>query len=257
MDADHMKQRVVRILRRARIDPTRLTHGDGLSDDERNTVKFVQDYTMTSPERIAALCDGVRYLVDNSIKGSIVECGVWRGGSMMAVARTLLELDETSRDLYLYDTYAGMTEPTERDEDDKGRTAARGMTRFGRDDAGNSKWCNASLEDVTANLARTGYPSARCHFLVGPVESTIPATMPDSIALLRLDTDWYESTRHELEHLFPLLVPGGVLVLDDYGHWQGARRAVDEYFAARDYSPLLNRIDYTGRIAVVPAGGGQ
>jgi hypothetical protein len=257
MDVDVIKQRTQRVLRRAGIDLTKITQGDGLSDVDRDTVKFVQDYTMTSPERIAALCDAVRYVAANGIKGSIVECGVWRGGSMMAVARTLLEVDDTSRELYLYDTYAGMTEPTAHDEDAKGRTAAQGMKRFGRDDAGNSKWCNASLEDVTANIARTGYPLDRCHFLVGPVEETIPATMPESIALLRLDTDWYESTRHELEHLFPLLAPGGVLVLDDYGHWQGARQAVDEYFAQRGYHPLLNRIDYTGRIAVIPSGGAQ
>jgi hypothetical protein len=255
MDVDLIKQRTQRVLRRAGIDLTRLTQGDGLSDADRETVKFVQDYTMTSPERVAALCDATRYLVKNDIKGSIVECGVWRGGSMMAVARTLVGLGDTSRALYLYDTYAGMTEPTAHDEDARGRTAAQGMRRFGRDESGNSKWCNASLEDVTANLRRSGYPPDRCHFVVGPVESTIPETLPESIALLRLDTDWYESTRHELEHLLPLLESGGVLVLDDYGHWQGARRAVDEYFAKRRYAPLLNRIDYTGRIAVLPAGG--
>jgi hypothetical protein len=174
---------------------------------------------------------------------------------MMAVARTLLEAGDASRDLYLYDTYAGMTEPTAHDEDGRGRTASQGMRRFGRDASGNSKWCNASLEDVTANLQLTGYPTDRCHFVVGPVASTIPARLPGPTALLRLDTDWYESTRHELKHLFPLLVPRGVLILDDYGYWQGARRAVDEYFAERDYAPLLNRIDFTGRVAVLPGGG--
>ena len=252
MEFDVVKQRTLRVFRRIGFDVTRLTQGDGLSERDRSTLRAVQDYTMTSPERIAALCDATRYLVRNRIAGDIVECGVWRGGSMMAVARTLLEEGDTSRDLYLYDTYTGMTEPTAADEDARGRSATIGMRRFGRDDAGNSKWCNASIEDVTANLERIGYPMDRCHFVVGPVEETIPGTMPGAVALLRLDTDWYESTRHELEHLFPLLVSRGVLVLDDYGHWQGARRAVDEYFAARDYSPLLNRIDYSGRIAILP-----
>jgi hypothetical protein len=251
MDLDAVKQRTQRLLRTVGFDITRLTQGDGLSDSDQATVRAVQEYTMTSPERIAAVCDAARYLVRNRIAGDIVECGVWRGGSMMAIARTLVEEGDTDRQLYLYDTYTGMTEPTEFDADGKGRSAERGMRRFGRDDAGNSKWCNASLEDVSTNMARTGYPKENCHFVVGPVEDTIPATMPGPIALLRLDTDWYESTRHELEHLFPLLVPRGVLVLDDYGHWQGARRAVDEYFAKLEYAPLLNRIDYTGRIAVL------
>jgi len=251
MELDVVKQRTQRLLRKVGFDITRLTQGDGLSERDQATVRAVQEYTMTSPERIAAVCDAVRYLVRNKIEGDIVECGVWRGGSMMAIARTLLEEGDTARDLYLYDTYTGMTEPTEFDADGHGRSAAKGMRRFGRDDAGNSNWCNASLEDVTANIARTRYPQERCHFVVGPVEETIPDTLPGPIALLRLDTDWYESTKHELEHLFPLAVPRGVLILDDYGHWQGARRAVDEYFAGLDYVPLLNRIDYTGRIAVL------
>jgi hypothetical protein len=86
----------------------------------------------------------------------------------------------------------------------------------------------------------------------GPVESTIPATIPDQLAILRLDTDWYESTKHELDHLYPRLVSGGILIIDDYGHWQGARQAVDEYFARQNLKPLLSRIDYTCRIMIKP-----
>jgi hypothetical protein len=252
MDLDYAKQRVQRRLRRFGVDLTRLTQGDGLSDEDRATARSVERFTMTSPERIVAVCDATRYVVRNGVKGDIVECGVWRGGSMMAIARTLIEEGDTTRELYLYDTYAGMTEPSSRDEDVRGRSAARGMRRFGRDKAGNSKWCNASLDDVRANLFSTGYPIGRIKFVVGPVEETIPATLPDAIALLRLDTDWYESTKHEMENLFPLLVGRGVLILDDYGHWQGARRAVDEYFEQRgEEVPLLHRIDYTGRMAVI------
>ena len=78
----------------------------------------------------------------------------------------------------------------------------------------------------------------------------IPKYLPGEIALLRLDTDWYKSTQHELIHLYPLLVGSGVLIIDDYGHWQGAKKAVDEYFS--DKKILLNRIDYTGRISIKP-----
>ena len=104
---------------------------------------------------------------------------------------------------------------------------------------------------MQANIRSTGYPEQRVHFIKGPVEQTIPVHPPvPAIALLRLDTDWYESTKHELEHLFPLLVRGGIMILDDYGHWQGARQAVDEYLERLPHSYYLHRIDYTGRLLV-------
>jgi hypothetical protein len=103
---------------------------------------------------------------------------------------------------------------------------------------------------VKETLRATGYPAERLHFVVGPVEETIPREVPPGIALLRLDTDWYESTKHELEHLYPLLADGGALIIDDYGHWEGCKRAVDEYFAASPPPVLLSRIDYTGRVAI-------
>jgi O-methyltransferase len=106
------------------------------------------------------------------------------------------------------------------------------------------------MNDVQTNMKQTNYPFSKIHFVQGKVEQTIPETIPSSIALLRLDTDWYESTYHELVHLFPKLVTGGVLIIDDYGHWQGARKAVDQYFAEQKTPILLNRIDYTGRIAI-------
>jgi hypothetical protein len=97
-----------------------------------------------------------------------------------------------------------------------------------------------------------GYPEERIHFVPGRVEETLPQNAPKDIALLRLDTDWYASTKHELQHLYPRLVPGGVLIVDDYGYWQGARQAVDEYLSENGLALLLNRIDHTARIAVKP-----
>jgi hypothetical protein len=108
----------------------------------------------------------------------------------------------------------------------------------------------ASLEEVQANVQKVSYPSDLVHYVEGQVEHTIPAQAPAEIALLRLDTDWESSTRHELEHLWPRLAVGGVLIIDDYGHWSGARRAVDAYFADRADAPLLARVDYTGRMGV-------
>lgn len=101
-------------------------------------------------------------------------------------------------------------------------------------------------------MESTGYPPERIHLVPGRVEDTVPAQAPERIALLRLDTDWYASTKHELDHLYPRLSDGGVLIVDDYGHFEGARRAVDDYLAEQAEPLLLNRIDYTGRIAVKP-----
>lgn len=210
-------------------------------------IRAVQPYTMTSPERIFALIQGIRYIQKRAIPGSIVECGVWKGGSMAATARALLEKSDVSRDLYLFDTFEGMTDPTSKDVDYSGVSASQVLI----EDPG-FKCADAPLEEVKKLLYATGYPSERIHFLPGRVEDTIPASAPESIALLRLDTDWYESTRHELIHLFPRLAIGGVMIIDDYGHWRGSRQACDEYFEQNRIPILLNRIDFTGRIALKP-----
>lgn len=207
----------------------------------------VSPFTMTSPERIAALVEAVRYVSRHAIAGDVVECGVWRGGSMMAVARTLLELDDVRR-LHLFDTFAGMPPPGDLDRDRSGVPAAALLAAS--DPETGPVWARSPLDDVRRNLASTGYPDQRIRFVVGRVEETLPDEAPESIAILRLDTDWYESTRHELVHLFPRLSVGGVLIIDDYGHWAGARKAVDEYLAETGVRLLLNRIDETGRIAV-------
>ena len=170
---------------------------------------------------------------------------------MVAAALTLIQLGDTTRDLYLFDTYAGMTDPSDRDRTYSGRSADAVLSNAARRE-GRNYWCIAGIEDVTANMAATGYPMERVHLVRGPVEDTVPEQAPDQIALLRLDTDWYTSTKHELNHLYPRLVSGGVMVIDDYGHWEGARGAVDEYIGTLTAKPMLARIDYTGRCCVKP-----
>lgn len=215
-----------------------------LSDKEKQIIAAVKPFTMTSVERVVSLINAVSYITTNKIAGDIAECGVWRGGSMMTVALTLVANNDTSRELFLYDTFEGMSAPTEFDKSLDGISAEAQMS-----DA-EGKWCYAGIEDVRQNILSTGYPEEKIHLVKGKVEDTIPQTLPATLSLLRLDTDWYESTRHELTHLFPLLAPEGVLIIDDYGHWQGARKAVDEYFAEQKRKIYLHRIDYTGRIAV-------
>jgi O-methyltransferase len=179
-----------------------------------------------------------------------VECGVWRGGSMQAAARTLLAVNDTSRDLHLFDTFDGMPAPSERDvrRSDE-RTAEDLLAEEERERS--LVWAVATLEDVREGFAQIPYPSERIHFVKGRVEDTIPEHAPERISILRLDTDWYESTRHELEHLYPRLSSGGVLLLDDYGYWEGAREAVDEFLEETGARLLLVRMA-SGRLAVKP-----
>jgi O-methyltransferase len=212
-------------------------------------MRRVEEFTMTSRERLFGLINAVRYLSTNGIDGSFMECGVWRGGSTMAAVLTLMEEKNTARDIYLFDTFEGMSAPTEKDVVASGETAENLLKSTSKGDGANV-WAIAGLDDVQRNLFSTGYPRERLYFIKGKVEDTIPLSAPQEIALLRLDTDWYESTRHELVHLFPRLKKNGVLIIDDYGHWKGARQAVDEFLAAQPFKPLLTRLDYTGRLLI-------
>ncbi len=213
----------------------------------------VRSLSMTSDARLQALIDAVRYCERRGLPGAFAECGVWRGGSVLAMILTLQELGR-ERDIYLYDTFTGMTAPTEHDTSPLAEPALHEWEAAQAE--GRRPWPEVfgaqafDLESVRRAVLATGYPGGRVHLVEGPVEQTIPAALPGPLALLRLDTDWYESTRHELVHLYPALATGGVLIIDDYGHWEGARKAVDEYFDANGPAPLLNRIDYTGRVAV-------
>jgi O-methyltransferase len=221
-----------------------------IEDEDIRIISEVRGYTMTSSERVYSLVNAVRYVIRNNIAGAVVECGVWKGGSMMAVAKTLLQLGVTDRDLYLFDTFAGMTAPTEKDRTYMEPKTAQESYRNHKDADGTCRWAYAPYEEARRNVLGTGYPESKIHFIVGPVEKTLPDQAPEKIALLRLDTDFYESTKHELVHLYPRLSAGGPIVIDDYGHWQGARLAVDEFLKETNTGLLLNRIDYTGRIGV-------
>jgi O-methyltransferase len=228
----------------------------GLPNDydasHKDTYNKVKNFTMTSSQRIVALCSAIDYLTINNIEGDIVECGVWRGGSTMAAIDTLINNKSTKRDIYLYDTFEGMPAPGQYDikiggHSGVGKTAEELYKNVAPDDF---IWCYSSLDEVKQNIESLNYPVDKIHYIKGKVENTIPATIPQKIALLRLDTDFYESTLHELEYLYPLLVSGGVIIIDDYGTWEGARKAVDEYILTNKIQILLNRIDNTGRVGI-------
>lgn len=215
-------------------------------------IDAVQPFTMTSPQRLFALLESLRYVVNAAIPGAVVECGVWRGGSMLAAALQLQRLHAQERHLYLFDTFAGMPRPTGLDVSSSGESAAHILRRTRRRSGHNDAWAIASVDEVRARLLASEYPPRQLHLIEGMVERTVPQAAPDEIAVLRLDTDWYASTLYELEHLYPRIAPGGILIIDDYGDWLGARRAVDEYFGRLPAPVLLQRIDRTGRLVIRP-----
>ena len=197
-----------------------------------NTCK---QYSLLSEERLRANIAAVSYVNREGIPGDIVEAGVWKGGSMLAM---MLAHDESPvpRMFHLYDTFVGMTEPTDNDADFNGVSAELMMLH-------NPDFrCISSLEDVKGNIARHTGIVPQYH----EGDILLNTFVPKEIAVLRLDTDWYESTKHELDTFYDSVVPGGVVIIDDYGHWKGCKKAVDEFLEVHP-EIVLQEIDYTGR----------
>ncbi|MCK5249610.1 MAG: class I SAM-dependent methyltransferase [Spirochaetaceae bacterium] len=217
-----------------------------LSDMDRDFLKIwdrVKPFTMISPERGWALAEAVRYICRSGIPGDIVECGVWKGGACLLASHILAaEETDTNRRIWLFDTFSGMVPPGSDD-----RIASSRQSLSERDPEG---WWASSIAEVKKTLSRSHLNKESFQFVSGPVEETLDREVPEIIAVLRLDTDWYESTMKELEVLFPRLSPGGVLIIDDYGHFTGAKKAVDEYFRRQGETILLHRSDYTGRVLI-------
>jgi len=223
-----------------------------LGDLDVELIKYVLDseYTMTSVPRMVNTLKSCRYVVENKIPGDFVECGVWRGGNGI-LAKRLFECLGSNKNVWMFDTFEGMTEPTEYDVEASTQVGAKSEYLDSQKESHN-EWCYASLDDVKNNCITSGLNLDGFRFIKGDVCETlkINKNIPSDISVLRLDTDWYESTKAELDQLYPSLSRGGVLIIDDYGHWQGARKAVDEYFESKDYKPLFNVTDYTGRSAI-------
>lgn len=215
-------------------------------EEAKELYRFVRPYTLTSTERVLALRNAVRYIAGAGIDGDICECGVWRGGSMMVVARTLVELGDLKRGLYMFDTFTRPPDAGPRDGPGDQAELDEALTNPG--------YAYLPVSDIRRRLLEIGYPEDKLHFVEGLVEDTIPEQAPEKLALLRLDTDYYSSTAHEMKHLYPRVAPGGVVIIDDYGQFVGARDAVDEYFQESGEQVLMHRIDFTGRLVIVPPG---
>jgi O-methyltransferase len=223
-----------------------------LSVAEQGIIDYVQEHqlSMTSNERLWATLMACKHVIERGIEGDFVECGVWRGGNAF-IAASIFKLYGESRRVYLFDTFGGMTAPTEKDKRVVDDTSAMDVFRQNQKDTHN-EWCYASIEDVRNNFSKAGLLRENVVFVEGDVVKTLDddANLPSQISVLRLDTDWYESTLKELEVLYPRLGLGGVLIVDDYGHWAGAKQATDEYFTKHQNRPFLQYTDYSGRVAV-------
>jgi O-methyltransferase len=221
-----------------------------IDESDRDVFRYVREKRLSTStdERLFATIMACRYVVEREIAGDFVECGVWRGGNSIIAAHVFRNL-HSSKYVWLFDTFAGMTAPTDADVNYRGERAEEKFPTTRKGD--HSDWCYSPIEEVQSNFKAIGIPAERLKFVKGDVTKTLtaPETLPAAISVLRLDTDWYESTRVELEMLYPRLSPGGILIIDDYGHWGGARKAVEEYFSQRK-RPFLQYIDQTARIGV-------
>jgi O-methyltransferase len=195
--------------------------------------ELVSPFSMTSEQRIHHLFNKLEYIRKNNIEGDVVECGVWKGGNIFGIIE-YLSYYKISKKIWLYDTFKGMTKCSEFDTDLNGNTG-----KFWEDK------CDCSLKEVKELMDRSCYDKSLVNYIEGDVCETLEneLNIPNKICLLRLDTDWYESTKKELELLYPKLTKKGVLIIDDYGHWNGAKKAVLDYFG-EDF--LFDSIDYTG-----------
>ena len=215
----------------------------------KDIIKKFSKYTMTSNVKIFSLIKAFEYVNKFKIAGDFVECGVWQGGNIMAL-KHLENIYKTNNKIYGYDTFLGMSEPTKYDVKITDGTIATNKFEKFKDDDEFSEWDKCTIEKVTENFAKHNLGMNNLKLVKGKVENTllVKSNLPENISLLRLDTDFYESTKIELEILYPLLSKGGVLIIDDYGAWQGAKKAVDEYF--KDSVVWMHYIDHDCRLII-------
>jgi O-methyltransferase len=190
--------------------------------------------------------DALRYLLENGIEGDLVECGIYKADIEFTWIDVLQQSGQ-AREIYLYDTFTGLTPPTDFDFELSGHnqqlSTSQGTLEFWHLQQAYGGWCAYSLENVKSRLESTGYPVEKLHYVVGDVKETLQHTVPEKIALLRLDTDFYDSSLAEISALYDKVVPGGIIILDDYLFWNGQKKAIDEFFESRGLTPEIKLFD--------------
>ena len=220
-----------------------------ISKEELNLIKQIQPYTMSSAPNHWAIIQSLKHIKKNQIEGELVECGVYKGGNLI-LFKKIIDQIELNKKIFAYDTFEGMPEPGQFDSDFKNVDANKKFENYKKNNAG---WCYSDLNEVKKNIFKFNIEIEKnFSFIKGKVENTLMTeeNLPKKISLLRLDTDFYESTKIELDILFPKLQPGGILIIDDYGHWNVSKKAVDEYFDLKNKFHWFHRIDYASRLFI-------
>jgi O-methyltransferase len=225
-----------------------------LSKIEIDIINYVRanNLSMCSTQNLYSTALSCKYVVDRNIEGDFVECGVYRGGNAI-IAAHIFKAYGIHKKVFLFDTFKGMTEPTKFDSKTGSQINASHKYARTKKSSDFSKWAYASLSEVKENFKKLNLEN-NIQFIIGDVLETLNTTsnIPSQISILRLDTDWYESTIKELECLYKNLVPNGILIVDDYGSWTGVKKAVDEYFSGNIQKPFFSFIDSAARIAIKP-----
>jgi O-methyltransferase len=218
---------------------------------DKEIIKFIDissKYSMTGHQRMYLLSQAILNVKEKKLEGDFVECGVWRGGNILFY-KLLNDFYGLNKTIFAYDTFEGMNTPEDIDIDYTGNSAKKELLRNKKSEHIRNIHCLSTINSVKKNILQHS-KLENINFIIGAVEKSLllEKNLPKKISILRLDTDWYASTKIELEILYPRLVQGGVLIIDDYGHWQGARKAVDEYFFNK--KKWLHVCDYTCRYLI-------
>ena len=215
-----------------------------MSEEEREIIKIAKKYSMTTEIRMWALINSIKKVDYEKIEGDIVECGIWKGGNIILINKLLKKI-KLNKKIYCYDTFEGMIST---DKIDKEISSGRSSLQIIKDHEYYK--CESLLKETKKNISKNFDDINNIYFIKGRVEDTLTEekNIPDKISICRLDTDYYSSTKIELEVLYPRLVPGGFLIIDDYGHWSGCKKAVDEYF--KDKFVMMHYVDYACRLII-------
>ena len=218
-----------------------------LTKEDEKLISLVSKYTMTPKIRIYNLLQSLKDLEQRNIKGDYVECGVWKGGNILLFKKFMEDKKNIRKKIYAYDTFEGMTVPDENDFNLKTKQKAEDLLLASDKKSNLTGICK--LDDVKKNIS-THSNLDSIIFVKGDVENTleIDQNLPEKICLLRLDTDWYRSTKKELEKLYNRVSVGGIIIIDDYGHWSGSKKAVDEFFS--DKYVWMHYVDYACRLII-------
>jgi hypothetical protein len=232
-----------------------------LEENDRELIARIlnRGFSMCSFEDLAFTAQSVRWVIKNSVPGDIVECGTGKGGHAILAAGIIRDLGSDKK-IFIFDTFTGMTTPGPTDfrlwDGQLAETVFESNKNMAQDPETFGSWLKHTRHEVETNFDIFGLGVDNVVFVQGDVAETlrVPSNIPAAVSFLRLDTDWEDSTKTELEELFPRLVCGGVLVVDDYLYWHGQQKAVDDYFAARGARPLLARVGSDGVFAQIAVG---